>query len=140
MQKETFDPAGMLHQAGYRATPGRIKLLRVFAQEHRPMTVDQIHTKLGRSTINEVTLYRAIEALASSHIVRRVNLQQGTAQHYELADKHHHHIVCTQCDRVEDFADKDCEELVRKATTKSNGFKEVTSHSIELFGLCKDCA
>lgn len=130
---------GTLREAGYRATPGRIKLLTILSKERRPMTVDQIHKKVGHSTINEVTLYRAIEALASANVVRRVNLQQGAAHYYELADEHHHHIVCTKCDRVEDFADKDCEELVCRATSKSSGFKKITSHSIELFGLCKQC-
>ena len=140
MKTALLDPAAILREAGYRATPARIKLLELLATEKRPLTVTQIHKKLGYSELNEVTLYRALEALVASHIVRRVDLQQGHAHCYEYADKHHHHIVCTKCEKVEDFSDKLCEEVVVKATKKSSSFKTITSHSMELFGLCASCA
>src|SRR5882724_2867210 len=134
--KSAVDPATILRQAGYRATSGRIKLLGILVKEAKPLTVAQIHKKVGSRELNEVTLYRALEALSTSGIVRRVDLQQGHAHHYELIGKHHHHIVCTGCGTVEDFSDKLCDSVVEKATKKSSSFKTITSHSMELFGVC----
>jgi Fur family ferric uptake transcriptional regulator len=138
--KSNIDPAAILRKAGYRATPGRIKLLEMLEKATQPLTVAQIHAKVGSKELNEVTLYRALEALAASGIVRRVDLQQGHAHHYELVGTHHHHIVCTDCGTVEDFSDKLCDSVVEKATKKSSSFKIITSHSMELFGVCANCS
>lgn len=139
MKKELFDATEILWRAGYRATPGRIRLLEVLSKEDRPLTIDQIHAKMGRKNINGVTLYRAIDALVASGVIRLVNLR-GHAHSYELAHHHHHHIICTRCNAIEDFSDNDCEALISRVARKSSRFTVVNDHSIELFGLCRSCA
>jgi Fur family ferric uptake transcriptional regulator len=132
--------AEMLRESGLRATPGRIELIDVLAQEREPITVRELMDKLP-TPLNEVTLYRALEALAEVGLVTQVDLQHGHA-HYELAAtrKHHHHLVCTDCGVVEDFVNETCEASLAGTAKKSNLFKVVTSHSMEVFGLCKSCA
>jgi Fe2+ or Zn2+ uptake regulation protein len=135
-----LNPKDILHKAGYRATPGRIKLLERLSESTRPLTIAQMHKNSSLRGINEVTLYRAIESLVSSGIVRRVDLQQDHAYRYELAAPHHHHIVCTKCGTVEDFSATACSSILKKAAKESNSFKTINNHSIELFGLCAHCA
>jgi Fe2+ or Zn2+ uptake regulation protein len=139
--KTEFNPKEILHKSGYRATPGRVRLLENLNKASKPLTVAQIHIILGAQGINEVTLYRAIESLVSSGIVRRVDLQQDHAYRYELAGQHHHHhIVCTKCGAVEDFSAVSCSSILKKAAKKSSSFKTINSHSMELFGVCAHCA
>ena len=57
-----------------------------------------------------------------------------------FSDHHHHHLVCTSCGRVEDFDGCGADRLARQALRRCRAFKSVQEHSIELFGLCYDCA
>lgn len=129
-----------MRKAGYRATPGRVRLLEKLAKSTKPLTIAQIHKTLGAQGINKVTLYRAIESLVFSGIVRRIDLQQDHAHRYELAGEHHHHIVCTKCGTIEDFLVADCTSILKRAAKKSRTFKIINNHSMELFGVCAHCA
>jgi Fe2+ or Zn2+ uptake regulation protein len=142
MKKEAgFDPTKILRQAGYRATQGRIKLLKVLVKENKPLTAVQIHRKVGSKELNEATIYRALETMVSSGIIRRVDLQKDNAHRYELAGgQHHHHIVCSECGAVENFSDNLCRIILDKAAKKSKSFKIINSHSMELFGVCAYCS
>lgn len=131
-----LDPADLLRAAGLRATPGRIELIRALAKESKPVSVQQIERRLNGS-MNQVTLYRALEALLDAHIVSRVNLEHDHA-HYELAlgRPHHHHVVCKTCGRVADI-DLAHEEFHKRPVP---GFARIERYSLELFGTCATCA
>jgi len=129
----------LLRDNNFRSTEGRLALLAELKRSHKPLPVETFAHKL-RSHLDEANVYRALEAFAHAGIARRVDLQHGHA-HYELAHgDDHHHIVCTSCDKVEDFIGCEYEKLVNKALKQSSGFAKVTDHSLELFGLCNSCA
>jgi len=134
-----LDFAALLRKNGYRATPGRIRLLKILSSEPKPLTVPEIQKKL-RGKTDAVTLYRSLDAFADSDLVHRVDLQHGHV-HYEIVvgRKHHHHLTCTTCERVEDVVGCEDEQLVNKALKQTKGFSRVTNHSLELFGLCNNC-
>src|ERR1700761_5621683 len=98
-----------------------------------PLSVERIGKKL-KGEANEVTLYRALEALADKQIIRRVDLGHGHA-HYEMEKHHHHHLICTDCGTVEDVAICPLPQLER-----SKKFASIYSHSVEFFGLCLHCS
>ena len=129
----------LLRDAGLRATPGRLALLAVLTKESKPLTVPQIEARM-KGRLNQVTLYRALEALAASGIVARVNLDHDHA-HYELAAgrPHHHHAVCSDCGRVEDIEVPHA-RLTEKAAAGAKGFATISRYSLEFFGLCRSCA
>ncbi len=90
-----------LHQAGSRATPGRLGVLRLLERERKPLTVAQIAKKL--SDLNEVTIYRILDTLAQAGLVRRG--ESNRVMHYEYAKKpHHHHLVCADCGFIKECA------------------------------------
>jgi Fur family ferric uptake transcriptional regulator len=83
-----------LRQAGSKATPGRLSLLKLLEGAQEPLTAKQIEQKLHR--LNPVTVYRALESLVMAGVVRRG--VSGRVAHFEYAGKpHHHHFVCTDC-------------------------------------------
>jgi Fur family ferric uptake transcriptional regulator len=85
-----------------------------------------------------VTLYRTIASFEKSAILRRVDLRRD-AVFYELNKDHHHHIVCTNCNKIEDFENREVEKVLEKIAKKST-FRSVKNHSLELFGVCSSCA
>ena len=127
----------MLHRAGMRATRQRIALAALLARRVRPMSIAQMSKYLP--SLDTVTLYRTIESFRRAGIVREVDLR-GRAALYEIDNGDHHHLVCTTCDRVEDFHDRSHELIERRILARSRTFSSITSHSFELFGLCNSCA
>lgn len=136
----TAELEALLHSAGYKATPKRVGLLQVLMRSSEPLTVLQIVSKM-RPAMNEVTAYRALEALTNTGLVRRVDLAHGHA-HFELnvLKKHHHHLVCTNCGAIEDVEVCDIDVLKKRVLKRSAKFGSIYSHNLEFFGLCKKCS
>lgn len=129
----------LLRGANQRATPGRIALLETLEKSTRPLSTRGIAEKLPRS-LDQATLYRALEALTGAGIVRRVDFQHDHA-HYELASgkTHHHHLICEKCDTVEDIEECSAEKLGAMLLKKSKKFGSIKNHSLEFYGICNSC-
>jgi Fe2+ or Zn2+ uptake regulation protein len=135
---EKTEVAEKIRRAGFRATKQRIALISFLIKAERPIRIQEIADALNGS-IDPVTVYRMVDAFKKVGIVREVNLR-GTHPRYELTDEHdHHHIVCTDCGRVEDFIDTAHEKIEAKVLARSRSFKKITGHSFDLYGLCKAC-
>ncbi len=140
MRKTLADFGDLLRQNHLRATPGRIALLQALCQSSKPLTVAEIQKKLGLAA-NLVTLYRALPALVTAGLVRRVDFQHAHA-HYEFAvtETHHHHVICKHCGIVEDVAGVEPRQWITKIQEQAKRFKAITNHSMEFFGICTNCA
>lgn len=139
-REEESKYADLLRQAGLRATPGRMLLLETLEGEPRPLTVYQIEKKLG-GKMNQVTIYRSLDALYTAQIVKRVNLEHDHA-HFELAAgrEHHHHAVCRNCGHIENIEVPHTARPEQEALKRTESFASLDSYSLEFFGLCKKCA
>lgn len=135
---DTF--ASLLREAGLRATPGRISLLKLLEKEPKPLTVYQIEKKLG-GIMNQVTVYRSLDALYKKQIVKRVNLEHDHA-HFELAAgrEHHHHAVCRDCGYIENIEIPHAPKPEKEAMKQTKAFSVLDTYSLEFFGLCEKCA
>ena len=90
----TPDFKALLRSQGFKATPGRIALLRKLWLAKEPLTVDEIGRKLD---LNVVTLYRALESLAERGLLLR-GAGVGDATHFSYPrGLHHHHLICMDC-------------------------------------------
>ena len=125
----------LLQDAGLKATPARVAVMRVLKRHQKPINAQTVMTRLKDVQPDQVTIYRILSALVQAGVAREVSVAKGVAS-YEMADRpHHHHVVCEGCGRVEDVAGQ-CAELPKKPKT----FKHVTSHQLEYAGICNDCA
>jgi len=138
MKKSSPDFSRVLRRAGLKATNSRLNVLKALAWSGRPVNIQTIIGLLPKRS-NKVTVYRVLADLKKAGLIRQVDFQQAHA-FFELADpKDHHHLVCLSCDRIESFTGCEADRLAKKALRKSNQFAAVTSHSFELFGVCKHC-
>lgn len=119
-----------------RSTKERAYIQAVLEHATKPLTVSEIK-KLLRTPVHTATVYRALDDLVASGVVRRVELG-GRSAHYERSDEHHHHIVCTSCGDIEDVQ-REPAGLERRALIGSKKFTSIRSHSLEFFGVCKRC-
>ncbi|MBW2616875.1 MAG: transcriptional repressor [Deltaproteobacteria bacterium] len=57
-------------------------------------------------------------------------------EHHHLG-RHHDHLICTKCGRIEEFANEDMERLQVKIAIQQ-GF-HMLQHRMEIYGLCSEC-
>jgi Fur family ferric uptake transcriptional regulator len=140
MKKEQQERKKQLHSMGSRATPGRLEVLSVLEKADRPLNVEEIKKRLKGDSLDQATVYRIINALRDGGLIRQIDFLK-THAYFELSDKHdHHHLICVQCQKIEDFTGCNFQSIVQKALKNSKQFKTVTQHSLELFGLCNTCS
>ena len=91
-----------------------------------------------KKTASRATIYRTLDLLVESGIVRKLDLGHGHS-HYELVldHPHHEHMVCLNCGKVIEFSDKSIERALTGLCKKSRF--EHTSHRFEIFGYCNKC-
>jgi len=124
---------------GLKSTGPRMTILEALLNIKHPETVGEIFKRLKKNKIDLVTLYRTLASFEKNKLVKRVDLHKD-AIYYELNLEHHHHIVCTSCNKMEDFENTEIEKVLKQIALKSTKFRNIKEHSLELFGLCKECA
>lgn len=123
-----------------RMTPSIRAILSALHSASGPVPVSDILRKLAsrKVVIDKVTVYRKLELLLSLGVIQEV-LLSGEKKYYELTGRHHHHLVCLSCERVTDWIPDESVLKREECRLKRTGF-QVQYHSLELFGVCKQCA
>lgn len=128
----------VLQKNSLKTTPARVAILGLFKKINKPISAEYIVTKVSKEKIDQVTVYRTLHSFEKAKIIRRVDMRQD-AVFYELADEHHHHVICTSCGEVEDFNFCIKGGLEEKIISQSKKFSHISDHSLELFSVCKPC-
>ncbi len=138
--KRTHDIPSLLREHGFRVTRGKIALLKALHDHSAPLSVAALGLLLGENTPNQTTLYRSLLDLACAGIIRRTDLNTGIAHFEYTPDRpHHHHIVCTSCNAIEEIDLCNIGTLEKKVASVSKQFAYISTHSLEFFGHCRAC-
>jgi Fe2+ or Zn2+ uptake regulation protein len=130
----------MLRSAGLKCTPPRFAVLSFLSGGEHYVCAQEIHEKIGKKKdLDLVTIYRTLASFEKSGLIKRVDVRKD-AIYYEFNEGHHHHVICTKCDKVAEFTDAGDEALIQKALKQVRGFSSISHHSFDLFGLCDACA
>ncbi len=132
--------ASDLKDMGLKATAPRLKILNLFENtDQRHMSAEDVYRLLIAEDldIGLATVYRVLTQFEQAGLLVRHHFESGKAV-FELNHGHHHdHLVCLKCGHVEEFFDPEIEQR-QDAVAAARGFK-VESHSMYLYGLCRDC-
>ncbi len=131
-----------LKSSGLKATLPRIKILDVFQHSNqRHMTAEDVFKALLNegADVGLATVYRVLMQFEQAGILSRNHFESGKAV-FELNEgKHHDHLVCIDCGRVEEFYDAEIEKR-QNAVAHARGF-ELQDHALSLYAVCtkKNC-
>lgn len=89
-------------------------------------------------TIGLTTVYRTLQSMADAGSVDVLRTDSGELIFRKCSDSHHHHLVCRVCGFTVEVEEPGVEVWAHRAG-RAHGFTEV-SHTIELFGVCAECA
>ncbi len=131
----------MLQESDLRVTDHRLRVLAAVAKVKQPITVYELVDILRKKDdIDQATVYRNLSSLHEAGLLRRLDFNHGHA-HYELeTGRASHQLVCQTCETIEKIEGVSVDDAVKKMLKKSKKFKNTTTHSIEIYGLCKSCA
>ncbi len=129
-----------LKKAGLKITIPRMKILEILenAKLHH-LSAEDVYRILLESgdDIGLATVYRVLTQFEEAGLVVRHNFAEGHSV-FELDDgRHHDHLVCIKCGRVEEFVDAMIEDRQRDVA-KQKGYR-ITDHSLNIYGICGPC-
>ncbi|SCU74585.1 DNA-binding transcriptional dual regulator of siderophore biosynthesis and transport [Cupriavidus necator] len=131
-----------LKNIGLKATVPRLKILEIFqTSEQRHLSAEDIYRILlnEHMDIGLATVYRVLTQFEQAGLLSRNNFESGKAI-FELNEgKHHDHLVCLDCGRVEEFFDSEIEHR-QQSIARERGFT-LQEHALSLYGNCTktDC-
>lgn len=130
-----------LKRHGLKLTPQRSRIFERAFQTHDHFSAEQLYEWLkaeGGAGASRATVYRTLNMLTEGGFLESLDTGQGELLYeHVLGHRHHDHLVCTRCGRIEEFHEKRIEELQEEVAERL-GF-ELTNHSMRLFGLCPSC-
>ncbi|HET9482180.1 MAG TPA: transcriptional repressor [Candidatus Polarisedimenticolia bacterium] len=101
---------------------------------------DELHLRFVHKGVpmSRATIYRTLEHLVQSGLVRRVYLDQKKAFYEHVHGREHHeHMICLSCGKVIEFSD-DSLERRQDIVCRDLHFKPLR-HSLRIVGLCESC-
>lgn len=125
-----------------RKTKARNLIISILSQDKdKAFSVEELHEACAADLqIDLSTVYRTMHTLAESNFVTKSIHPDGKA-YFQIASQqgteHHHRIVCSKCKASADIAVCPLHDLEDQILSET-GFT-MTSHSIELTGLCPAC-
>jgi Fur family ferric uptake transcriptional regulator len=128
-----------LRARGYRLTPQRQLVLEAVG-EIGHATPEEIVTAVRRtaSGVNISTVYRTLELLEELGLVRHTHLGHGAPTYSVAGNDDHVHLVCRNCDGVEEASTDLVADVVARLATEK-GFTVDVGH-FTLFGRCQACS
>lgn len=129
-----------LKKAGLKATLPRIKILQILEQaDKRHMNAEDVYKTLIETgdDVGIATVYRVLTQFEAAGLVTRHHFAEGHSVFELDQGKHHDHILCVQCGRVDEFVDDIIEQRQHEIAEKA-GY-EMTDHSLYIYGICPAC-
>lgn len=128
-----------LKEASLKATPTRLAVLGILESSDKPIDVASITKYLYKNKIraDKTTVFRIINSFTDRGITKQLQLNEGKFRYEHASKKDHHHLICESCGSIEDISDTFIADIQNKI--KRNKKFLVKRHSLEFFGICKDC-
>jgi Fur family ferric uptake transcriptional regulator len=126
-----------LKSTGLKATLPRLKILEIFqVGKQRHMTAEDVFRVLleDRSDIGLATVYRVLTQFEQAGLLNRSNFESGKAVYEINEGKHHDHLVCLDCGKVEEFYDPEIEKR-QQAVAQLKGFT-IADHALSIYANC----
>lgn len=105
---------------GLKVTPQRIAILEAILKLSNHPTADNIieYIRMNHPHISVATVYKVLDALVENSLIRKVKTEKDIMR-YDAVMESHHHIYCSDSDRIEDYKDEKLNEILKKYFKKN---------------------
>lgn len=128
-----------VRNAGLRATPSRIAVLRLLRAAGSPVSHSDVVAELASQAWDPATIYRNLTDLSDVGLARRTDVGDHVWRYEAITGGHqasaHPHFVCTECGSVECLPDLEY-VVTRAKAPRAVRLKRV---EVQLRGPCDAC-
>jgi Fur family peroxide stress response transcriptional regulator len=138
MATETLSPSALLKKSHARVTPQREAILDFLMGTDSHPTADDIYHHLGSRfpNMSVATVYNNLRTLTGLGLIQELSYGDSSS-HFDFVETAHYHAICQVCGKIFDMYYPGLNEI-DTITENATDFA-VTSHRIEVYGICKDC-
>ena len=131
--------AKRIRSRGRRLTGQRMVVAEALQGSREAVSAQELHEHLRARNprLALATVYRALEAQVESGMARRLERRGHVSMYIACEPEHHHHLVCTRCQKVEDL-DETILRPVLRGISERHGFA-VEHERLDFYGLCSSC-
>ena len=121
-----------LTQKGLKVTPQRIAVYNAVVKINNHPTTEKVfeHIRKDHPNISLATVYKVLESLVASEILKKVKSDKG-GMRYDALLSPHHHLYSSTTDLIEDYVDEDLDRLIEEYFEKKK-IKGFTIQEIKL--------
>jgi Fur family transcriptional regulator, peroxide stress response regulator len=100
---------------GLKVTPQRIAILEAIIKLNNHPTAENIieYIRKNHPNISVATVYKVLDALVENELIKKVKTEKDIMR-YDAVMESHHHIYCSDSDRIEDYVDNELNEMLVK--------------------------
>jgi Fe2+ or Zn2+ uptake regulation protein len=128
-----------LASRGRRLTRQRVIVAEALAAAKRALSAQELYERIqpDHPTLGRATVYRALEAQVQDRMASRFERDGHVSAYIACDAEHHHHLVCTKCQRVEDLDEAAVAPLLA-SVGRRHAF-QVDHAALDFYGLCRSC-
>lgn len=124
---------------GRRLTKQRLIVAESLARQGQAVSALELYEKLRpkHPRLGLATVYRSLEAQVQDGMASRFERPGHISAYIACQPEHHHHLVCTSCQRVEEIAEDVVQPVLRFMRYRHDF--QVDHATLDLYGLCGAC-
>jgi len=117
-----------LIEKGLKVTPQRIAILEAIVTLNNHPTAENMvdYIRKNHPNIATATVYKVLDALVANELIKKVKTERDVMR-YDAIMESHHHLYCSESDRIEDFVDTELNDMIEKYFEK----KKIPDFKIE---------
>lgn len=129
-----------LKNKGLKVTPQRVAIYEAVVNLRNHPTAENIieYIKKNHPNISVGTVYKVLDSLVENQLLKKVKNEKDVMR-YDAIMEQHHHLYCTQTEKIEDFEDPELDKIITLyfAKKKIKGFK-IKDISLQITGEFKN--
>jgi Fur family peroxide stress response transcriptional regulator len=113
MNSKASDIREKLIRHNLKITPQRLAVLEAVIKLNNHPTADQIiaYVHKNHPNIASGTIYKILDVFTERKIIRKVKTDRDIMRYDSLMEEHHH-LYCTDSDRIEDYFDHELNQIL----------------------------
>jgi Fur family transcriptional regulator, ferric uptake regulator len=130
-----------LASQGLKLTPQRERIFERAFATHEHFSAETLYQWMREEQgprVSRATVYRTLNLLQEGGFIDSFEATEGQVVYeHVLGHRHHDHLICVECGRIDEFHDERIERL-QEEIAEARGF-DLVKHSHRLLGHCPAC-
>jgi Fur family transcriptional regulator, ferric uptake regulator len=122
-----------------RFTTQQRDMVHYIFSKHNHFDADELIDQMKREgfRVSRATVYRTLNKLVDSGLLRRINLGVRTVYEHDYGYAQHDHLYCEKCGSMIEFLDPTLEKVIRDVCEQHHF--QYQGHTFVIRGVCSTC-